>query len=252
VIALHIARRELRAWLRSPFAWLVAGTFLMIHGMMFTVLLGAYLRLSQKGPGWAEEGVPVLQGLIEPLFSTHALLLILFVPLLTMRSLAAEQRAGTMPLLLSSPLSTLEVVLGKWIGLVGFLLALVFVGTAYGPIAIAVFGDPPVAASLSAALGLALLAGAASALGLACSSVTDNQLLAAVLAWTLLLGLWMLAVLEGTDGVLAVAAEQLSLLVRVKRLGQGLVRLSDLVWFVGFTTVCLAFAWQQLESRRWR
>lgn len=252
MIALHIARRELRAWLTSPFAWFVAGTFLFIHGLMFTVLLGAYLRLSQRGPGWAEEGVPLLQGLMEPLFSTHALLLILFVPLLTMRSLAAEQRAGTMALLLSSPLSTLEVVVGKWIGLLVFLLTLVFVGTAYAPLAIAVFGAPPLGASFAAALGLVLLAGACCAVGLACSSVTDNQLLAAVLSWTLLLALWMLAGLEGGDGPLAVLAEQLSLLVRVKRFGEGLVRLSDVVWFGGFTAVLLAFAWQQLESRRWR
>ncbi len=252
MIALHIARRELRAWLTSPFAWFVAGTFLVIEGLMFTVLLGAYLRLTQRGPGWAEEGVPVLQGLIEPLFSTHALLLILFVPLLSMRSLAAEQRDGTLPLLLSSPLSTLEVVLGKWIALVLFLGVLLFVGTAYAPLSIALFGQPPLGASFAAALGLVLLAAASCAAGLACSSVTDNQLLAAVLTWTLLLGLWMLAVLEGGDGPLGVLADQLSLLVRVKRFGQGLVRLSDLVWFAGFCVVCLAFAWQQLESRRWR
>lgn len=250
--AWHIARRELRAWLTSPFSWLVAGTFLVIHGLMFTVLLGAYLRMAQRGPEWAEDGVPLLQGLIEPLFSTHSLLLILFMPLLTMRLLAAEQKTGTLPLLLSSPISTLAVVVGKWLGLLAFVLGLVFLGTGYAPIAVLAFGDPPVAAGLTAALGLALLAGASGALGIACSSVTDNQLVAAVLAWTLLLGLWLLAVLEGGDGPLAALAEQLSLLVRVKRFGQGLIRLSDLVWFAGFIGVALAIAWQQLESRRWR
>ena len=252
MIALHIARREIRAWLGSPFAWLVAGTFLTIHGLMFTVLLGAYLRMGQRGGEWDDEGVPLLQGLIEPLFSTHALLLILFMPLLTMGLLAAEERAGTLPLLLSSPVGTLHIVLGKWAGLLGFVGALVFLGTAYAPIALALFGQPPLGASLSAALGLALLIAASGALGLACSSVTDNQLVAAVLAWTVLLGLWLLAVLEGSDGALGALADQVSLLVRVKRFGQGLVRLSDLVWFAGFTTVALTVAWQQLESRRWR
>lgn len=247
----HIVRRELRAWLGSPFAWVVAGTFLVIEGLLFTVLLGAYLRMGQQSPDF-HDGVPLLQGLIEPLFSTHALLLILFMPLLTMRLIAGEHRAGTMPLLLSSPISTWSVVLGKWIALLAFVLGLVFVGTAYGPVTILVFGTPPVGAALSAMLGLALLAGASGALGIACSSVTDNQLVAAVLTWTLLLGLWMLAVLEGGDGPLAAAAEQISLLVRVKRFGQGLVRLSDLVWFVAFSGLALAFAWQQLESRRWR
>lgn len=248
----HIARRELFARVRSPFAWVVAGTWLALQGLMFTLILGVYLRASRQGGEWEEEALPLLSGLIDPLYSAQSLLLLLFMPLLTMNLLAAEERGGTLPLLLSSPIATWEVVLGKWLGVTAFVSVMVFVGGAVTPITLVAFGSPPLAPMAGAALGLLLLIGALGALGLLASSLSGSQLVAAVTTWTTSMGLWLLAVLEHGDGPLAAIARHGSLLVHVRRFGQGLVDTGDVTWLLAFTSVALLGAWQRLESWRWR
>lgn len=248
----HVARRELLSRLRSPFAWVVAGTWLALQGLMFTLILGVYLRASRDGGEWEEESLPLLSGLIDPLYSSQSLLLLLFMPLLTMNLLAGEQRGGTLPLLLSSPLSTLSVVLGKWLALLAYVSGLLFVGGALAPITMIWFGEPPLMPMLGAGLGLLLLAGALGALGLLASSLSGSQLVAAVVTWTTSLGLWMLAVLETGDGPAAALARHGSLLVHVRSFGQGLILGADVAWLLAFAALGLLIAWQRLESWRWR
>lgn len=250
-MVLHLARRELLATLRSPLSWVVAGTWLALHGVMFLVLVNAYLRMTSAGPGWETDGVPILHGLLDPLYSAQSLFLLLLMPLLTMRSLAAEQSEGTLPLLLSSPVGTLEVVLGKWLGVMGF-VGLLFLLAGYAPAALLLLGDPPPGPMLGEAAGLLLLAGALAAVGIAASSLTASQLVAAVLAWTLSLGSWLLAALESGDGLMASVARHASLLVHVRSFGGGLVRSTDVVWLVAVTGLFLCVAWQRTESGRWR
>ncbi|MCO4769175.1 MAG: ABC transporter permease [Deltaproteobacteria bacterium] len=248
----HIARRELLVRLRSPFAWVVAGTWLAVQGLMFTLILGLYLQAGSGAADLEQEGLPLLSGLIEPLYSAQSLLLLLFMPLLSMSLLAAEQRGGTLSLLLSSPVSTLEVVLGKWLGLLGYVSCLLFVGGALAPITLVVFGDPPLAPMAGAALGLLLLAAALSALGLLASALSGSQLVAAVVTWTTSLGLWLLAVLEAGDGPFAALGRHGSLLVHTRSFGRGLVDGTDVTWLIAFAFVALLAAWQRLESWRWR
>jgi ABC-2 type transport system permease protein len=248
----HIARRELLSRLQSPMSWVVAGTWLAVQGLMFTLILGLYLKASREGGEWEEESVPLLTGLIEPLYSAQGLLLLLFMPLLTMGLLAGEQRSGTLPLLLSSPTSTLEVVLGKWLALVVYAGALVLLGGALAPATLLLFGDPPLLAMLGAAAGLLLLTGTLGALGLLASSLSGSQLVAAVLTWTSTMGLWLVAVLEHGDGPAAALARHGSLLIHVRSFGRGLVDGADVVWLLAVTAVALVAAWQRLESWRWR
>jgi len=248
----HIARRELLARTRSPFAWVVAGTWLALQGLMFTLILGVYLRSSREGAEWEEEALPLLSGLIDPLYSAQSLLLLLFMPLLTMNLLASEQRSGTLPLLLSSPIATWEVILGKWLGLTIFVSVLVFLGGALTPITLIVFGSPPLAPMAGAALGLLLLIGVLGALGLLASSLSGSQLVAAVITWTTSMGLWLLAVLEHGEGPLSSLARHGSLLIHVRQFGRGLIDTGDVVWLFSFIGVALLGAWQRLESWRWR
>ncbi len=224
----HIARRELLSRLQSPMSWVVAGTWLAVQGLMFTLILGLYLKASREGGEWEEESVP------------------------TMGLLAGEQRSGTLPLLLSSPTSTLEVVLGKWLALVVYAGALVLLGGALAPATLLLFGDPPLLAMLGAAAGLLLLTGTLGALGLLASSLSGSQLVAAVLTWTSTMGLWLVAVLEHGDGPAAALARHGSLLIHVRSFGRGLVDGADVVWLLAVTAVALVAAWQRLESWRWR
>ena len=246
----HIARRELLVRLQSPFAWVVAGTWLCLQGLMFTLLLGLYLQAGAEAG--LDEGAPLLSGLLEPLFSAQSLLLLLFVPLLSMSLLATEQQTGTLPLLLSSPLSTFEVTIGKWLGLWGYVAGLLALGAVPSVGSLLFYGTPPLPVLAAAALGLLLLASALCALGLLASSLSDSQLVAAVISWTTAMGSWLLAVLEAADGPFSALGRHGSLLVHVRGFGQGLVHSVDVVWLLAFACVALLATWQRLESWRWR
>mgnify|MGYP000324005806 CR=1 FL=1 len=247
----HVARRELRVRLGTPWPWVVAATWLALQGLVFTLVLGVFVRAPLDAPD-PTEAIPLISGYVEPLFSANCILLLLFVPLLTMGSLAGEQRSGSIALLLSAPISTLEVVLGKWLGLVAFVSLLLALGAVVPVGALLVFGSPPLGPLVSAAVGLWLLAGGLAALGLLASSLSSSQLVAAVMTWTTAMGSWLVAAAESGDGLLATVAVYGSLLVHARGFGQGLLDPADVAWFVGFGFVALVAAWQRLESWRWR
>ncbi len=247
----HVARRELRARLGTPWPWVVAATWLALQGLVFALVLGVYVRAPLDTPD-PTEALPLISGFIEPLYSASCILLLIFVPLLSMSLLAAEQRSGSLALLLSAPLSTLEVILGKWLGLLAFVTLLLALAAALPVGALLVYGSPPLGPLLTAGLGLWLLAASLAALGLLASALSSSQLVAAVITWTTAMGSWLVAAAETGDGPLAAVARHGSLLVHARGFGQGLVDPADVAWFAAFAFVALVAAWQRLESWRWR
>ncbi len=251
MMILHVARRELLQYLRSPFAYLVSAAFLFIAGVFFALILDNFVQFSSQGAMYGQGGLSLTQGLIEPFSSTLGLLLVLFLPILTMRVLSEEQRTGSMALLLSSPISSLEIVLGKWLGLMALLLLLMGVGLAYVPAVLMLFGEAPLAPQLSALLGVVLLAAAGSAVGVMASSLSSRQIVAAVLAWLLLLGSWILSFLDSVEGAIGEVGGAIGLILHYESFGRALIRSNDLSYFVIVTAFCLFVAQQRVESHRW-
>jgi len=248
----HVARRELLHYARSPGAYFVSAGLLFIGGVFFSLVIDSYTRFAAQGAMYGQEPMAVTQGIIEPMASTLGLLLVLFLPTVTMRVLAEEQNSGSMALLLSSPISSLEVVLGKWLGLMGFLACVLGLGLGYIPAMLYLFGDPPLAPLLTAALGLLLLCSVGAAVGVMTSALTSNQVVAAVSSWSLLLGLWILSFLETLDGWMGAVGTHIGLIVHYQSFSQGLVRSNDLAYFGLVTALCLFVAQQRVESQRWR
>jgi ABC-2 type transport system permease protein len=251
MMMLHVARRELLQYLQSPFAYLVSAAFLFIVGVFFALILDNFVHLTSQGPMFGQEGLSVGQGVIEPFSSTLGLVLVLFLPTLTMRVLSEEQRTGSIALLLSSPISSLEIVLGKWLGLMAFLLLLMGLGLSYVPAVLIFFGNVAIAPMLSAALGIVLLTAAGSAIGVMTSSFSGRQIIAAVLAWLLLLGSWILSFLESLEGILGQVGRSIGLILHYESFGQALIRSNDLLYFTLITAFCLFVAQQRVESHRW-
>ena len=249
---LQVARRELRQYLRSPSAYVVSGAILFVAGVFFALILNSYSSFAAQAAAYGQPPLSLIEGIVQPLASTLGLLLVLFMPTLTMRLLSEEQQSGSMTLLLSSPLSSWEIVLGKWLGLWTFLLLVLGLGMSYVPGALVLFADPPPGPLLSAGLGVALLAGTGAAVGLMTSSMTGNQVVAAVSAWALLMGSWILSFLESQDGLMGVFGSYIGLLVHYESFGQGLIRSNDLAYFAVVTLFCLFVAQQRVESHRWR
>jgi ABC-2 type transport system permease protein len=247
-----IARRELRGYLHAPFSYVVSAAFLFIAGVFWALVLDSYAQIAGQAEMYGMDDFGMLEGVIQPFVSTIGLLLVLFMPVVTMRVLSDEQGGGAMALLLSSPVTSAQVVIGKWLGLWAFFLGLLGVGLLYVPATLFFFGEPPVMPLLTATLGVVLLTGLGSALGVMAASLASSQILAAVVSWAGLMALWILSFLATSDGRLQPVGAMIGLMNHMEAFGQGMVRSNDLIWFGTLIALFLFVAQQRVESHRWR
>lgn len=171
---LAITTKELKTFFASPMAYVIAATFLMINGFFF-----------------AQDLLVVQLARMDGFFGPGSFLLLLIGPILTMRLLAEEQKLGTLELLLTAPVRDEEVVLGKFLSVMGILLVMLLL-TFYFPLLLLLFSEPDFGPILTGYLGMFLLSSCFLAVGLLASSLTSNQIVAAVLGVGVLLLFWLL------------------------------------------------------------
>jgi ABC-2 type transport system permease protein len=222
-----LLRKELAAIFWSPVAYAVIAMFIMLMSYTFC----AQLFHSRSAS-------------LAPMLFQAATLLILTIPLLTMRQFAEERRNGTLELLLSTPIDDLAIVLAKFLATMSVIAVMLVLLLAF-PLVLGAFSSPDWGAIASGYTGLVLLAGALTSIGLAVSTVTSNQLVAAVLTLGLFLLLWMAEVLgvffRSPFDEIAIA---ISLDTRFTPFATGAVYLSDFGFFltVGLIGVLLSVA----------
>ena len=224
--------KELRALYQAPIAWIVIGVFLGLMGYSFTLTLfnNRYATLVH-------------------IFFQAAGLLLLIVPIITMRLLAEERRAGTLELLLTAPLKESHVVLAKYLAGMSVVLLMIGLTGAYA-VVLGVYGTPEWGAIYSGYLGLALLASTLVSLGLAVSAFTSNQVIAAIVAIGISFLLWMVDTLAAMlpDGLERVFIS-LSLLARFTPFVTGAMYTSDAGFFISTTLLALFVATRALARR---
>jgi gliding motility-associated transport system permease protein len=237
---LVIAKRELQSYFVSPIAYVAIAVYLIICGFIFALDMNA---MAQYGIS------PTLQNQ----FSTMIFLLLLFAPALTMRLLAEEQRMGTLELLLTSPVLDWEVVLGKFLASLGVLLLTIVIAFAYGLMLLA-YGNADPGPMAAGYLGLLLSGGALLSIGVLASAMTQNQVVAAVIAivvnlilWIISAGSQMLSNLTATQ-----ALTQLGFFEHTTNFWRGIIDTNDVVYFVSLMALALFLATRILETRRWR
>lgn len=244
-----VAARELRSLFLSPLAWSILAVVQFILGYLFLGQVDLYLRLQPRLA--AVEGAPgVTEVVVTPLFGNAAIILLLVVPLLTMRLVAEERRSQTLPLLFSAPLSMSQIVLGKYVGIMGFLF-IVLLLMALMPLALLMGGTLDYGLVFSGLVGLALLLGSFAAAGLYMSSLTAQPTVAAVATFGLLLLLWILdwagQLGEGqAGGVIA----YLSILRHYEPLLEGIFKSSDIIYYLLFITIFLVLSIRRLDADR--
>lgn len=243
-----IASRELRAIFHTTIGWLVLAGFLFLNGIFFMVFLDFYAQASADfmGGAYGAATMTLTDHLLAPYYRNIATILLMVCPALSMRLYAEERRHKTLELLLTSPVTTTEIVLGKFLGAWGF-VAVLLAGLLYIPALLGAWSTPDVGALLTAHLGLMLVAGAALAIGGLFSSLVDNQITALVLTIAANLALYVIGAVGGPDTL----AGQVSLLNHLETLLTGGLRLSDLVYFAGLSGVFLFATHQRVESFRW-
>ena len=244
-----IAARELRGLFLSPLAWAILAAIQLVLGYVFLVQVEVFLQW--QGRLAAIEGAPGLTEIVAaPLFRTAAVVLLRVVPLLTMRLLSEERRTRTVVLLLSAPVSMTAIVLGKYLGLMAFLVVVLgLVGLM--PLSLLAGGSLDPGLFASGLLGLLLVVASFAAAGLFLSSVTDQPTVAAIATFGFLLLLWILdwAGSGGTETPSALLS-YLSLLTHYDSLLRGVFDTRDVAYYLLFTFAFLALTVRRLDADR--
>jgi ABC-2 type transport system permease protein len=254
---LTIAGRELRSIFVSPIAYVVMTGFLLLGGWFFFNLLARFNFLvtmysSFQGGAEAIQRLNVNEFVIAPLLHNLSVVLVILVPMITMRSFAEEKRAGTYELLLTSPVATWEIVAGKFLGAVGFIVVMVGLTAIYGVI-LWVYGNPELGIMVSGYVGLLLLAITFVTVGLFASSLTENQIIAAVTGLVMLLLLFVIAWPADNAGeTLGGILRYVSVTEHFAEMIKGVVDTKSLVYFATMIVGWMFLTQRSVESIRWR
>ena len=229
-----IARRELRAYFLSPLAYVVTAVFLLINGYIFAAML-----LTSR---YAD---------LRLVLANMAVTLIFIVPVLTMRVLAEERRQGTDELLLTSPLTVAQIVIGKYLAAL-VLYALILALTGVYPLILWKYGHPEFMPMLTGYLGVFLLGAAFLAAGVFASSLSDSQVVAGAVGFGLLLTLWIIDwAAGGLQGTAAKILQQLSVLRHLGDFQKGVIDSGHVLFYLSLGFVFLFLAVRMVEKRRW-
>ena len=251
---LAIADRELRSYFASPIAYAVIGFFALVFGWMFYTFLRFFvmqsMQMSQMGMGQGQ--VNVNQAMIRPLILQISVVTLFVLPMITMRTYSEEKRSGTIELLLTAPLTDLEIILGKFLGALA-LYALMLLVTVPTITLLFWYGDPDWKPVVTSYLGLLLIGGSFISYGLFISSLTRNQIVAGVLTFCMLLMLLLVSWMQdfvGPVGQSIISA--LAVFEHFEDFSKGVIDTKHLVYYASVITFGLFLTAKSVDSERWR
>jgi ABC-2 type transport system permease protein len=248
-----IARRDFRAYFTSPIAYIIIAGFLGLMGWMFFFNLSHFnlqnMQYQQFNMG---KGVSITDGIVKPLYGNMNVIFLFMVPFITMRLFAEERKVHTIELLMTSPVTLAQVVLGKFLSalmLVGVMLVLTLVY----PITLFATGNPDIGPIVTCYLGTLLMAGCYLAIGILFSAMTENQIVAGALTFAAGLFFWFISwATQAAGPVLGEVLTYLSLISHFTNFSQGVINTADLVFYFSFIGIGLFLTHRVLDSYRWR
>lgn len=248
--ALVIARKELKQLFSSPIAYVALAMFFVITGFLFFSLVGVYTTQVLQLQGTPPSDFNPTRIIFTPLFQDTSFVLLLLVPVLTMRLIAEEDRTHTMELLATSPVTSTGIVVGKYMAVLVLYLVLLAL-SAYMPLSLAMIGRLDWGLLAASYIGLLLLGGAFLAVGLFASTLNDNQIVAAAIGFAILLLFWVLGFAQQASGGQQILS-QLSFSTHFNNLASGVVDTQDVLFFLSLAGFFLFLGVLTLESRKWR
>jgi ABC-2 type transport system permease protein len=242
-----IATREAAALFRSPLAWSLLAMAQFVLAFQFLAQIETYLHFADKLRAMPE-APGVTEMVVTPSFIVSAMLMLFLIPVVTMSSLSGERRSGTLALLYSSPITSWQIVAGKFIG-IGALLAVVWVMVALMPLTLMWGATLDVGVYLSGLLALFVLMAASAAIGLMFSAMFTQPAVAAIMTFSVLSGLWLIdwATRLGQDASLF---NYLSSLNHFQRIARGLLDSADLAYFMIIIATSLYLTTWRLNGDR--
>ena len=231
-----VAWKEIQIYFNSPTAYIVGMIFLALTGFFFTQDLGD----------------PFPEATLTPFFDGATIVFVLLAPALTMRLLAEESKLGTIELLLTSPVRDWEIIVGKYVASLVFFLVLVALSTFYAAL-LFIFASPDPGPIFAGYLGLVLYGSAALSVGLLTSTMTNNQIVSAVVAMGILLAMFFADRAFGAVG--GIAGEiigEMGLSGHFNDFARGVIDTTNIIYFLSVIAFFLFLSIRALESRRWR
>lgn len=263
-----LLKKELTSYFYSPVAYVVLVIFLIVSGLFFYFTVLGYATDSQLvmnnqyDPYIAQylQQFPLnfTERVFRPLFGDISVIMLFMIPLLTMRLLAEEKKAGTVELLLTYPIRDIETVLGKFFACL-LVFAVMLAVTLVYPLFLSGMQLPGMGGGmetgplLSGYLGLLLMGSALIAFGLLASSLTSNQIIAAVISFGAFLLFWIIGFAANAAGpTLGAILSHLSILSPFENFSKGTIHSQGVIFYLNFTVFCLFLTLRSLESHKWR
>lgn len=238
-----LVRKELKDAFLSPLIYILAGLFCFMMGWLFFNYLIQAKQLTTRN---------MTDAVITPIFGNINFIFVFLSPLLTMRAFAEEKKQSTLDLLLRSELSELQIILAKFISnavLVLFLISFTFIF----PVILALSGYSDWGVVSSAYIGVFLSICAYLSVGLFCSSLTDNQIVASLLTFCILLGsmLMVITVNASNNYLLSLMIQYLTVPFHYEGFIKGLIRSYSFVYFASYMGFFFFLTLKSLQSRKW-
>lgn len=250
---LAIAHKELKSYFSSPIAYIVLGFWALLYGYFFVAILQFFVRQSmQMGQFQGPQSMNINQQLIRPLVQNVTILVLFLMPMVTMRTYSEEKRSGTIELLLTSPVTDWQIILGKFLGamlLYSTMLAVTLIHLAF----LFRYGNPEWKPIVTAYLGLLLLGGCFISVGLFISSLTKNQIVAGMVTFAVFLLLWVIEWIGSFSGPTVDSLTQyLSIVGHLDDFGKGVLDTTHLIYYLSFITFGLFLTAKSVDTERWR
>lgn len=248
-----ICRKELKSYFASPIAYLLLGMFAVIFGFFFWNAVGYFVNVSLQSQMMGRSmPMDVNEMIVRPLLMNVSVIGLFLIPLITMRLFAEEKRQGTIELLLTSPVSDVEIIVGKWLAALMMYGSLLLI-SGLNFLFLFAYGKPDWKPLLVGYLGLLLQAGALLAIGTFISTTTRNQIIAGGATFGVCLLLWVFEWVAGYEqAAWAKVMGYMSVVAHLEPFSKGVVDTKDAIFFTTLIFFGLFLTARSLESLRWR
>jgi ABC-2 type transport system permease protein len=249
---LAIANKELRSYFASPIAYIVLGFFALLYGWFYVTILNYFVQQSMQMSQFGPQSMNINQQMIRLLLQNVTVLLLFVLPMITMRTYAEEKRSGTIELLLTSPLTDFQIIMGKFLGALALYALMLLITTVHIGL-LFVYGKPEWKPILSAYLGLFLMGGCFISAGLFISSLTKNQIVAVMATFAVFLFLWVINWIGSFSGPqVEKITSYLSIIEHFDDFAKGVIDTTHIIYYLSFMTFGLFLTAKSVDSERWR
>jgi gliding motility-associated transport system permease protein len=252
---LALAQKELKSYFAGPIAYVAIGLWAFLYGYFFVTILYYFLRqsmsmnqLGMQGP----QAVNVNQQLIRPVLQNVMIMILFVMPMVTMRTYSEEKRSGTIELLLTSPLTDWQIILGKFLGAMALYGAMLLV-TMIHVVILFIYGRPEWKPVVTAYIGLFLMGGCFISVGLLISSLTKNQVIAGIATFSVFLILWIITWIGSfMGGTFDQLTQYLSIVDHLDDFSKGVIDTKHVIYYLSFITFGLFLTAKSVDTERWR